>query len=65
MKQRLHDSGYVGGLLTRQERERMKLEKRKGSLALLKEERETLGVLVEESHWLGPGKLQDIIRQQY
>ena len=39
--------------------------KRKVSSPLRRDEREAFGVLVEESHWLGPGSLQDIIRQQY
>lgn len=55
----------LDGYITRQEREQMEFEKRKASSTLRQEDREAFGVLVEESNWLGPGKLHDIIRQQY
>lgn len=65
MKLRLSNSRYINGLLTREEKERMNLEKRKASSSLRRDEREAFGVLIEDSNWLGPGSLQDIIRQQY
>lgn len=43
----------------------MELDKKKASSPLRHDEREALGILIEDSNWLGPGKLHDIIRQQY
>lgn len=36
------------------------LEQRKSSPTLRRDEREAFEVLIEESNWLGPGKLQNL-----